>query len=108
MIVLPKCCNVKLSCIKCGCAINAHKDYEDSAVNVGVWHQSTVATAFSSIKSELSGCAFIIAVCDDCLKLSVADGHTVQFYNTLKNQEEIIEQPKQYLEIDLEFQPEDD
>lgn len=105
MIVVPKCSDVKISCIVCKNTIEANKNYINEAVNVGVWDNATVATAFSSYTSKLGSCGFIIGICDCCLKQAVDDAHAIKFYDHLDATCDIKSSPgeKQYLEFELEI-----
>jgi hypothetical protein len=106
MIQVPICSSVQIHCIKCGCTIEHCNNHADSAVNVGVWNGATVGTAFSGYKSTLNGCAFIIGICDPCLKLAVDVKHAVKFYDSVKAVD-LPDKPHKYIEVELEFQPEE-
>lgn len=81
---VPRCNGVTIRCVCCGVLLEPNEDHIDDCVNVALWKNSIVTTAFGGIDTIFTGCAFIIGICDACASSAEMDNRLVKFYDKYK------------------------
>lgn len=83
---VPACNEIAGRCICCGIDITHKKSHENDCVNIASWIGGISATALGRDTSEHNGRAFVIHICDDCLKRAENCKRVHCFYNSLNSE----------------------